>query len=515
MGAGHDQAAGLRETHVAVVFLLGDRAYKLKKAVDVGFLDFRTRQSRLAACQREVELNRRLAPDVYLGVADMSGVDGEVCDHLIVMRRMPDERRLSSLVRAGVPVADTIHQLARMVAAFHATAHRARRISAEGTAEAIRGRWMASFAQVDTIRGEVLDDAAVSEIQHLTLEFLDGRQALFDSRVRDGRIVDGHGDLLADDIFCLDDGPRVLDCLEFDDQLRWLDGLDDIAFLAMDLERLGAPELGELLLDRYAEFSGDPAPASLREHYLAYRAFVRVKVACLRHAQGDSAAAGEAQVHAGITLAHLRRGQVRLVLVGGLPGSGKTTVAGRLADELGAVLLSSDRLRKELSGVTPPTTCRLPTWAGSTRPSTPSGCTPNCSAAPRNCWPAGSRWCSTRPGRRRRTATRRVRSPGGHTARSSRCAARCPPRWPAPGCGIGPGRSPTPIRPSPPRWPPRWTRGRTRSPCPPSAPQPTRSTTPSTPSAPPVLGLAVRPGHREPAPLVHAPRSDHHLGHGG
>ena len=105
-----------------------------------------------------------------------------------------------------------------------------------------------------------------------------------------GRVVDGHGDLLADDIFCLDDGPRVLDCLEFDDRLRWLDGLDDAAFLAMDLERLGAPDLAARFLDWYAEFAGDPAPASLRHHYVAYRAFVRAKVACLRYDQGDESA---------------------------------------------------------------------------------------------------------------------------------------------------------------------------------------------------------------------------------
>jgi hypothetical protein len=343
----------VRETHVGAVFLIGDRAYKLKKPVDVGFLDFRGRESRLAACRKEVRLNRRLAPDVYLGIADVSGVDGRPADHLVVMRRMPDDRRLSTLVGAGVPVRDEIVRLARLIAAFHATARRGPEISVEGTRDALRARWTASFAQVDEVRGEVLEDATVTEIQLSTLDFLAGRAPLFDDRVAAGRIVDGHGDLLADDIFCLGDGPRVLDCLEFDDRLRYLDGLDDIAFLAMDLDRLGAPDLGTLLLDRYAEFSGDPAPAALREHYLAYRAFVRVKVACLRHAQGDPAAAAQARTYAAITVRHLRKGQVRLVVVGGLPGTGKTTLAGCLADELGAALLSSDRVRKELAGRTP------------------------------------------------------------------------------------------------------------------------------------------------------------------
>lgn len=151
---------------------------------------------------------------------------------------------------------------------------------------------------------------------------------MFAERIRAGRVVDGHGDLLADDIFCLDDGVRILDCLEFDDRLRWLDGLDDACFLAMDLERLGLPDLARRFTSWYAEYSGDPAPESLRHHYVAYRAFVRAKVACLRARAGDGQAAAEAWQLAGMTLGHLRAGAVSLVLVGGLPGTGKTTLAG-------------------------------------------------------------------------------------------------------------------------------------------------------------------------------------------
>jgi aminoglycoside phosphotransferase family enzyme/predicted kinase len=345
--------AAVCETHAAVVFLVGDRAYKLKKPVNLGFLDFSTRRGRELVCHREVDLNRRLAPDVYLGVADVKGPGGELCDHLVVMRRMPAERRLSTLVRAGVPVADQLYRLARLMAAFHATAQRGPEISAEGGREAILRRWTDSFAQVQPFRGRVLDDGLTGEIEQLTLAFLAGREALFDDRIAAGRIVDGQADLLADDVFCLEDGPRVLDCIEFDDKLRWIDGLDDVAFLAMDLEYLGAPQLGDRFLDWYAEFAADPAPASLRHHYVAYRAFVRAKVACLRHAQGDTSAAVEAVRHEELTLDHLRSGEVALVLVGGAPGTGKSTLAGGLADRLGAVVLASDRIRKELAGLDP------------------------------------------------------------------------------------------------------------------------------------------------------------------
>lgn len=354
----------VRETHIGVVFLVGDRAYKLKKPVDLGFLDFSTRQRRHAACVREVELNRRLAPDVYLGVTELSDVDGAPGDSLVVMRRMPDDRRLSTLVGSGVPIADGISSLARTIAAFHTSADRGPCVDAEGTRDALAGRWEASFAQVRSLATGLPDAELLAEIERLTRMFLAGRAPLFESRVNEGRILDGHGDLLADDIFLLDDGPRVLDCLEFDDRLRRLDGLDDVAFLAMDLERLGAADMGELLLDRYAEHTADPAPASLRAHYVAYRAFVRVKVACLRHAQGDRQAAADAVRYAGIAVRHLRRGRVRLVLVGGLPGTGKTTLAGMVADELGAVLLSSDRVRKELAGIDPLTHAAAPYRGG-------------------------------------------------------------------------------------------------------------------------------------------------------
>jgi aminoglycoside phosphotransferase family enzyme/predicted kinase len=348
-----DAYAAVRETHSGVVFLVGDRAYKCKKPIDLGFLDFRSRESRRACCEREVELNRRLAPDVYLGVAELRDPGAGPGEPLVLMHRMPDARRLSTLLRSGARLDHTVERLARTMAAFHASADRSSSISAEGTGDAIERRWSASFEQVASLTKGSQDVEQLNEIRHEVYQFLTGRGQLFAQRVTAGRIVDGHGDLICDDIFCLDDGPRILDCLEFDDRLRYIDVLDDIAFLAMDLETLGAPRLAHLLLDRYAEFSGDPAPPSLQHHYIAYRAFVRVKINYLRHAQGDGSAAAQARAYADIAVRHLRAGVVRMILVGGLPGAGKSTVAGLVADRLGAVLLSTDRLRKEISGLAP------------------------------------------------------------------------------------------------------------------------------------------------------------------
>ncbi|MGH9152924.1 MAG: AAA family ATPase, partial [Acidimicrobiales bacterium] len=341
------------ETHAGVVFLLGDRAYKLKKPLDLGFLDFRRREARLAACRREVALNRRLAPDVYLGVADVTGVDGRLCDHLVVMRRMPDDRRLSTLVESGEPVAGHLDRLAGLLARFHARAPSSPAVEEAAGRDAAVGRWEANATEMAPFRGDLLDAAVADEVMARAHRFLAGRAPLFDQRVRAGRARDGHGDLLADDIFCLDDGPRVLDCLEFDDRLRYGDVLADVAFLAMDLERLGRPDLGASFLASYRTAAGDDWPPSLADHYVAYRAQVRAKVACLRWAQGDAAARQGADRLLRLGLDHLRRAEVRLVLVGGGPGTGKSTLARGLQAPLAAVVVRSDVVRKELAGVEP------------------------------------------------------------------------------------------------------------------------------------------------------------------
>src|ERR1019366_3249110 len=345
--------AAVSETHSAVVFFAGDRAYKLKKPVSLGFVDFSTPEARAAACQRETELNRRFASDVYLGVAEVRDPAGQVCDHLVAMRRMPASRRLSALIQAGEPVSAAVRQVARILAAWHASAPRGPVISEQGSRDALWRGWEDNIEQIRPLQGEMLGVADVDEVQRLAGRFLAGRAPLFDARIRGVRVLDGHGDLLAEDIFCLPDGPRILDCLEFDDRLRWVDGLDDAAFLAMDLERLGAPQLAERVIRWYAEYSGDPAPTSLRHHYAAYRSLVRGKVACLRAVQGDPEAAAEARQLFCMTLRHLRAAAVTLVMIGGLPGTGKSTLSAAVAGPLGFTVLSSDRIRKELAGISP------------------------------------------------------------------------------------------------------------------------------------------------------------------
>ena len=334
------------ETHVSTLFMVGDMTFKVKKPIRTGFLDFATREARELACHREVDLNRRFAPDVYLGVDDVSR-EGVMIDHVVVMKRLPDDRRLS--MRLELPsVREELRELARLIVEVHGDSPRGLEIDAASGHDAVCALWNEGLEQLGEFAGGPLERRDLERMATLVGHYLGGRRPLFDQRIRDGRALDGHGDLLAEDIFCLDDGPRLLDCLEFDDRLRFGDALNDVAFLAMDLERLGHPEAGSYLLECYAEFSGDSWPDSLAHHYVAYRAQVRAKVACLRHAQGDEAAGNAAQELVALCLRHLEAAKVRLILVGGSPGTGKSTVSTELGARLGAVVISSDAVRDEL-----------------------------------------------------------------------------------------------------------------------------------------------------------------------
>lgn len=350
---GGAEYAAMRETHTSVLFLVGDRVHKMKKPLDLGFLDNRTRAARERACHREVDLNRRMAPDVYLGVADVHGPDGQVCEHLVEMVRLPDDRRLAMLVRRGEDVEQVIESVARQVADLHAASPRDPAIDRCASVEFLRELWTLSLDHLERLKVGGTAAATVARIRSAATRYLDGRAPLFTERIASGRAVDGHGDLLADDIFCLDDGPRIIDCLEFDDELRYGDGLLDIAFLAMDLERSGAVDSARNLLRCYAAASGDAPSRSLVHHYVAYRALVRAKVTALRHEQGDEASGAVALNFVEQVERNLERARVRLVLVGGVTGTGKSTLSRTIGEYLDASVLRSDVIRKELAGIDP------------------------------------------------------------------------------------------------------------------------------------------------------------------
>ena len=264
------------------------------------------------------------------------------------MRRYPDSRRLATLVKRGVAVKGELADIAEALATFHNRSHHTRAIDAQGKAGAISARWKENLAELRRFPANAAPPEVIGKIDSLAGRFIQGRKALFGQRIIDKRIVDGHGDLLADDIFCMPEGPLLLDCLDFDADLRYVDRIDDAAFLAMDLEFLGREDLANYFLDTYSHFAKDDSPTSLKHFYIAYRALVRAKVDCIRLAQGHPKASDEATRHLSLALEHLAEGAVQLALIGGAPGTGKTTLAHSLGDRVGAEVISTDDVRREL-----------------------------------------------------------------------------------------------------------------------------------------------------------------------
>ena len=348
----HDLPPATVETHVSRLYFLDDLALKVKKAVRTDFLDFSTRELREQACQREVDLNRRLAPDAYLGVGRVGS--GPEAEPVVVMRRQRPEDNLAVLARSGTDLDLRLDAVAHALAAFHASARRSRRITAAGSPRAVLQRWSDNLDQLARLLPPGLEDDRIRELRTSGRRYVDGRERLLFQRMSAGRVCDGHGDLLASDIFCPPVGPpQILDCLEFDDGLRYADVAADVAFLVMDLERLGRPEAARLLVDRYQAAAGDSWPASLTSFYVAQRATIRAKVACLR--DSDPEAPADMWHHLALAQRHLRLATIRLVLVGGPPGTGKTSLSRALAAAGEWAVHSSDVVRKELAGLTPTT----------------------------------------------------------------------------------------------------------------------------------------------------------------
>jgi hypothetical protein len=336
------------ETHISTLFFTPSRVYKLPKRVQLPFLDTLDTANRLALVSREFELNRRYAPDVYLGVADIHELD-ELVDRMIVMRRLPSGLSLTNMV--GDPrFEDCLRQIARRVAAIHASSDT---VGEAPMAELgrIAENWSDNFAAIEPHAGPIIDPDEYARVRELVDNYLAHGTELFESRIEEGYIRDGHGDLIADDIYCLDDGPRILDCLAFDDDLRIGDVLNDIAFLVMDIHRLAGQRSAMQLMRWYHEFSNERHPASLAHHYVAYRAHVRAKVACLRVEQGDRSNVELARTYHDLALHHLERTQTRLILVGGGAGVGKTLLAERIAAHYGYVRLATDEIRHDITDV--------------------------------------------------------------------------------------------------------------------------------------------------------------------
>jgi aminoglycoside phosphotransferase family enzyme/predicted kinase len=353
------------ETHLSDVLLTADRVYKLLKPVQFAFVDFSSVERRREECLAEVELNRPLAAEVYLSAepivqaasGQIAGIGREfatpetpIVDWAVVMRRLASEQTLEAMIRRGAATSTQVEDLARLLVHFYASAPQLA-VTADEYRSAVERHVRDNFAELSRAE-HGLPRCIVGRIHAAQLAMLTFGQASFDERVQIGRIVLGHGDLRPEHVY-FTPSPVVIDCLAFSQELRTLDAADEVAFLAMELRRARAEVLADAFLAAYEAQAGDHPPAALWAFYQSYRACVRAKVAVLRSAQVKEPQRSEQRTLARVYLDLADRMMRQFhapacVVVRGLSGTGKSTLAAALAEKLGAVHLQTDLIRKRL-----------------------------------------------------------------------------------------------------------------------------------------------------------------------
>jgi uncharacterized protein len=358
----------LRQTHTSYVLLAGEFAYKVRKAVRFAFIDCSTAARRRALCLRELELNQRLSPDVYLAVVAIVQSGGRIIldqstdntagamEFAVKMRRLPDDRRLDLMIKHGFATADDIRAIANIIENFHAGTPNTHSW-AYGAAANIWRMTIGNLVEIEQLAPAAPLLGKIAQVEAHSRHYIAAHWELLNSRAREGRVHEGHGDLRADAVYLTADGIRIIDCLEFDERLRYGDIANEVAFLAMDIERLGRPDLSYELV---AHFVRDPDIALLLPFYKSYRATVRAKVELLRSRQEDCDAEDKQTALAStaylldLALGYLEQPKA-LLIVCGASGTGKSTLATMLGEHLAFDIFSSDMMRKRLAGVEPNT----------------------------------------------------------------------------------------------------------------------------------------------------------------
>ena len=355
----------LIETHISSVLLTGDYAYKLKKPLDLGFLDFSTLAKRRACCAEEVRLNRRLAPAIYLGVVPIVGslddphVDGAgaAIDYAVKMREFPQSALLAAMLAAGRLATEHIDAVARVVAAFHRRIDCAPAAAHYGSGSNVALPVLQNFEQIGQYSATPAERQALAALRTWTEASLNRLEAVLEQRRRNSFVRECHGDLHLGNIAWIDGEVRAFDGIEFNANLRWIDVISEAAFLFMDLSERGRPDFAWRFLNGYLDGTGDYGGMGLLDFYLVYRAMVRAKVGRMRAAQAHLSAAERAAAMASFA-AYLRFAQrcsqprrPLLIISHGLSASGKSSVTQALLEKLGAVRVRSDVERKRLHGL--------------------------------------------------------------------------------------------------------------------------------------------------------------------
>ncbi len=357
------QRVELVQTQMSFVFLAGEYVYKVKKPVNLGYLDYTTLDRRHFFCQREVELNRRLCPEVYLGVVTITrtkdgifiGGKDKIIEYAVKMRRLPHEAMMNVLLTNNRVSPEMISSVAQKLAEFHQKAETNATISAFGDLDTITQNTEENFTQTEKYIGNTISQGKHQLIKDYTYNFIEKNAPLFHKRTAQGRIRDCHGDLHAAHI-CFTNGICIYDCIEFNDRFRYCDVTSEVAFLAMDLDHYGRADLSHSFINAYVDISQDKELVKLLNFYKCYRAYVRGKVESFKL---DDPYISETEKKQTLEVASsyfalassYTRSRPILFITAGLVGTGKSALAQALAKRLGLAVLSSDVTRKQLASI--------------------------------------------------------------------------------------------------------------------------------------------------------------------
>jgi len=353
----------LVETHISWVILTGEYAYKVKKPVELGFLDFSTLEARRHFCEEELRVNRRTAPDLYLDMvpiacdAEGARVGAEpATEYAVRMRQFPHAARVDRCLQAGLLGLPEMHKLARTIAAFHRELPSRREIDPAFEVERAVKPARNNFLHLEPAAFDDESQQRLAVIEAWTVQQGEGLAPVFEARARSGAIRECHGDLHLENLLFRNGRFTPFDALEFNPNLRWIDTANDIAFLVMDLLARGRPDLAYTVLNGWLEESGDYNSLAVMRFYLVYRSMVRAVVTAIRRRQGAmpepaGSARPEAASYVQLAAGLVDTPPARLLLMHGFSGSGKTWRSGQLVAELPALRVRSDLERKRLPGV--------------------------------------------------------------------------------------------------------------------------------------------------------------------
>jgi aminoglycoside phosphotransferase family enzyme len=276
------------QTHISFVFLANEFAYKVKKPVDFGFLDYTTLERRLFYCNEEIKINRPLCSDMYVGVVSLNkdkkgrvriGGDGKIIEYAVKMKRQPENSIMTRLLEKGMVNQDHVDKIAKLLSDFHKETQTGLGVNEYGSISQVKANWFQNFEQTKALRGKLLEQVKFDFLEMKIMDFMEKNNELFEKRIKDGRIRQCHGDVHSGNIFILPGGQiYIFDAIEFFKGFSCSDVASEMAFLAMDLDFQGRGDLSDYFVERYLEHSKDREITPMLNFYLAYRAFVRAKV---------------------------------------------------------------------------------------------------------------------------------------------------------------------------------------------------------------------------------------------